>query len=298
MKKVLTIMAVLLLSISTTAFASSNESLINNTDDPVQFFAEFEQGLVSVRSHTIQIGGDGYGDLFNYVTQGGQDVLFPFQRATVGAVINKRHRVSFLYQPLEINTIVPFEDEVMIDGKTFGDNSNNYADATPVELKYGFPFWRVTYSYDVLDRDDMTLGLGAALQIRNASIIFKEVAGSKVSVSQNVGPVPALNIFYMWATPVGINLTVDITGSYASSALINGADFDFEGSLLDASIRGGYRVKHNMEIFANIRFLGGTSKGNSSYDGSNWSVSNGDSDNRYSQNNLATVSATLGVTIR
>lgn len=100
----------------------------------------------------------------------------------------------------------------------------------------------------------------------------------------------------MWETPVGINLSSDITGSYASSALFNGADFDFEGSLLDASVRAGYRIKNNVELFSNFRLFGGTSSGTSNYPGTNWSVTSGD--NRFSENNLWTFSATLGCTMR
>lgn len=287
MKKFLIILIVFLCSLSSSVFATSNESLINREDSPVQFFAEYEAGFVSIISHNIQIGKPG--TLFDYVTQGGQDVLFPFKRYNVGVVIKDRHRVSILYQPFELNTVVPFETEVKIDNKPF---------LGPMELKYSFPFWRISYSYDLMKQEDITIGVGAALQIRDASIVFKEIKGDKVSVSQNVGPVPALHVYARWETPIGINLSTDITGLYASSALINGATYEFEGSILDASIRTGYKLKNNIEIFANIRFFGGTSNGtSSSSDGSNWSVASSSTE-RYGQNNLATVTSTIGLTIR
>ena len=53
MKKYPVVLALVLLSITSTIFAASNDSLINESDAPVQFFAEYEQGLVSVLSHTI-----------------------------------------------------------------------------------------------------------------------------------------------------------------------------------------------------------------------------------------------------
>lgn len=290
MKKYLTILIVLLLSIASPIFANYDASLINKEDAPVQFFADYETGLVSVLSHKIKIGDTG--TLFDYVSQGGQDILFPFERYNVGAVINDRHRVSFLYQPLEINTVVPFETTVTVDGKPFNGVT---------ELKYGFPFWRVSYSYDLLEEKDVTFAVGFSLQIRNASIVFKDISNdpseeNKVAVSQNVGPVPAIHIYSRWETPFGVDLSADITGLYASSALINGASFEFEGSILDASLRAGYELKNNVEIFGNIRFLGGTAKGSSSYSGTNWSVAS--SDGRYTENNLATLSATMGLTIR
>lgn len=289
MKKYPIVLALVLFSITSTIFAASNDSLINESDAPVQFFAEYEQGLVSVLSHTIQVGTNG--TPFDYVEKGGQDVLLPFERLNIGAVIKDRHRVSFLYQPLEINTVVPFEGNVEVDDKDF---NGTVAAPLPMELKYSFPFWRVSYSYDLLKQKEATLGVGLSLQIRNASIVFKAVDGSQVSVSNNVGPVPALHIYSMWKTPYKINLSADITGSYATSAFFNGADFEFSGSLLDASLRAGYQLKHNIEIFSNIRFLGGTSKGTSTSSGASWSVAN----QRFSENNLATLSATMGVVIR
>ena len=274
MKKIPLICVILIFSLTSPIFASQNQSIINEEDSPVQFFVDYEKGFVSVLSHTIQISKTS--PEFNYVTQGGQDILFPFERINVGAVINDRHRVSFLYQPLEINTVVDFDTTVSINDKDFDGTT---------ELKYSFPFWRISYSYDLLEDKDVTLGVGAALQIRNASIVFKSTDGSENNVSQNVGLVPALHIYSMWKTPVGINLSADLTGIYASSKIINGATYEFEGSILDASLRAGYRLKNNIEMFGNFRFLGGTSNGTNA-------------EGEFTANNLATVSSTIGITIR
>ncbi len=276
MKKIPLICVILIFSLTSPIFASQNQSIINEEDSPVQFFVDYEKGFVSVLSHTIQISKTS--PEFNYVTQGGQDILFPFERINVGAVINDRHRVSFLYQPLEINTVVNLDPSanVKINDKAFDGTT---------ELKYSFPFWRISYSYDLLEDKDVTLGVGAALQIRNASIVFKSTDGSENNVSQNVGLVPALHIYSMWKTPVGINLSADLTGIYASSKIINGATYEFEGSILDASLRAGYRLKNNVEMFGNFRFLGGTSNGTNA-------------EGEFTANNLATVSSTIGITIR
>jgi hypothetical protein len=86
---------------------------------------------------------------------------------------------------------------------------------------------------------------------------------------------------------------LDATGLYASSAIINGASFAFEGSLLDASLRAGYPLRNGLDVFANLRFLGGTSKGESQYPDRNWS----ESDQRYGENYLSTMSFTLGLSV-
>lgn len=286
---------IIALSFNTAIFADSHESWINREDAPVQLFGEFETGFFGVTGHVIQISdpgesGDQY--LFDYKNEGGQDILFPFERFTVGAVIGERHRVSFLYQPLTVNTSVKFEEDKIINEVTF-------AEGTAVDITYGFPFYRVSYSYDILSDPHQVLGLGAALQIRNASIIFDGRDGSDdtdaaFSISQNVGLVPALHLYSRYEFPFGLNLTADITGLFASSKFINGADFEFEGSILDASLRMGYELRGGLEAFGNLRFLGGTSNGTSQFPSDSWSVSN----DRYTMNNLGTVSVTVGATLR
>ena len=164
MKRNILLIAVIIVVLGTASIFGGNESLLNKDDAPLQAFFEYEGGFVGVTGHTIQIGETG--TEFDYVTQGGQDILLPFERFTVGVTLNERHRISFLYQPLEINTQVNFQDPVTIDGVTF-------AAGTAMELTYGFPFYRVSYSYDLIDDPDRILGIGAALQIRDASIIFQ-----------------------------------------------------------------------------------------------------------------------------
>ncbi|MDT3359507.1 MAG: hypothetical protein LIR47_09175, partial [Spirochaetota bacterium] len=189
-------------------------------------FVETEQGTIALVHHTYQNGTGGTD--FDFIKQGGQNNLYPFSRYTVGATIEENHRLWFTYQPLELNTTVNFPSAVTIGGKSFSG---------PMELTYSFPFYRMTYTYDLLGNyDNAYLGVGLALQIRNASIQFKKVDGSDSFISQNVGLVPALAIYSEYVFPFGLTLSADIAGSYASSAIINGADFEFEGSILDASL--------------------------------------------------------------
>lgn len=204
-KKFFIILLVLLVSINS-LFSMNDESLINYENAPIKFFVDYEAGFFVVSGHTIQIGSTG--TEFNYVTQGGQEILLPFQRFNVGATLFDRHRISFLYQPLEINTKVKFRENVTIDGITFDSGK-------PMELKYGFPFYRITYSYDLIKDPNRAIAIGAALQIRNASIVFQSADVEKITVSQNVGPVPAINIYSFWKLSSGITLTADITGLYA-----------------------------------------------------------------------------------
>ena len=276
----------MVLSLLTLPLFAEN-SLINTSDSKVKFNFEVETGLVGVLAHTYQSGSSVDGATsFNFVTQGGQDNLYPFDRYVAGLKINDKHKMSFLYQPLEVLTNVTFKDDVQIDGTVF-------AAGTPMEIKYGFPFYRFTYSYSFLNNENLELAAGLALQARNASIVFKEISGEQMEVSQNVGPVPAINLFGRYDFDNGLYLSLDATGLYASSALINGATFSFEGSILDASLRAGYPLRKGLDVFANFRFLGGTAKGDSEYVERTWT----EPTETYTSNVLSTSSFTIGLSV-
>ncbi|HEY9055246.1 MAG TPA: hypothetical protein VIO60_10565 [Rectinemataceae bacterium] len=253
-------------------------------------YFQVEQGALKLLKHTYRVGAvaDGNDD-FDFVAQGGQEILSFFERYTAGIVFGTRHDLSFLYQPLELVTNVRFKDSVQIDDVTF-------ATGTPMKLTYSFPFYRITYRYNLLSTPTYNLGVGAALQMRNASIRFEDLSGAagKLVVSQNLGPVPALSLAGRTSLGKKAFIGFEATGSYASSALFNGANFTFEGSVLDASIRGGYVFDQGSEAFANLRFFGGTANGISQYPDVSWA----EADSNETSNIIATLSLTFGGTVR
>lgn len=163
-----------------------------------------------------------------------------------------------------------------------------------MKLLYSFPFYRVSYTYDVLSKfDNATLGLGVVVQLRNASIRFEALDGSaELYVSQNLGVVPALALYSEYRFPFGLTLSLDAAGIYASSKFFNGADFDFTGSILDASLRASYDVGGGYSLFGVARYFGGTSSGVSEYDNDDvWTVSKAG----FTENNIATITASVGL---
>lgn len=248
---------------------------------------DYEVGFTKVLYHTIKIGQSGTD--FNYVTQGGQELLFPYTRYQAELTLGARNHVFFLYQPLllKTQTRVPAGQTVTIDDVTFGGGIN-------LDLTYSFPFWRFSYLYDIVATPRFTLGVGGSLQLRNASIRFENADGSELTVSQNLGPVPALKLRARYSLPGGVFFEGVADGFYATSAFLNGASFSFEGSILDASLRSGVQLAKGAEAFVNVRFLGGTAKGNSQYAGTYWT----DSRSGYTENRLATLAVSLGATIR
>ena len=120
-----------------------------------------EVGFLDPMYHTVQFGSSG--TEIDYIDEGGQDVLYPFFRPSVEALFG-RHRVGFLYQPINLEGEVVTRRDWVIDGLTFPAD-------TPVNTRYSFPFWRASYGYDLFADPDVELELGASLQLRDAMAV-------------------------------------------------------------------------------------------------------------------------------
>lgn len=212
-----------------------------------------ELGFLDVLSHTIQYGNDG--STVDYVGEGGQDVLFGFARASVD-IFHGRHSVTFLYQPLSLNSQIVTSRDITLDDVTFPEG-------TPTDVKYDFPFYRVSYMYDVIPSQDTWLGLGGSLQIRNATIVFTSVDGSLRHYERDVGPVPVLKARFGKRFDSDFFLESEVDGFYAPIKYINGGDSDVVGAIVDWSLRGGWIIDDRFEAFANARWIGGGAEGTS-----------------------------------
>lgn len=226
-----------------------------------------ELGFLAVLSHKIQFGTDG--TYFDYVREGGQDNLYAVGRMSLELELKRRHTFIFLYQPLEINTNVALQRDVRIAGSEFPQG-------TPVELRYGFPFYRASYLYDLVKSPKHELSFGLSLQIRNATIDFKSQDGKIFTSNRDIGPVPILKSRGKYSFERGAFLGYEVDGFYAPISVINGSDNEVTGAIVDLSLRGGVALPANGEIFLNWRYLAGGAVGQSdpepTYDGytKNW----------------------------
>lgn len=250
-----------------------------NADVRLAFTAEF--GAFAVASHTIKFGRDG--TTLDYVADGGQDNLFPFLRATGELHLVNRHAIVLLYQPLTVETDVILDDDLRVYDEVFPASA-------PLELKYGFDFVRASYLYDFLDAPDQELAIGGSLQLRDAVIDFARRDGSQLVSNRNVGPVPALKVRGRYTDDSGWFIGAEVDGIYAGLPVINGAEFPFEGALLDASVRAGVPLVGFANTFVNLRFLGGGARGTEQR-----ASREGDG---VTNNWLATVALTLGFEVR
>ena len=225
----------------------------------VQLLAVAEYGFLAPLAHTIQFGKTG--SVLDYVAEGGQDNLFAFGRVSAEMNIDRGHTVVFLYQPLEARTSAVLARDLTIDGLVFPEG-------TPVDFRYGFDFWRLGYHYNFFgDQPGMELSLGLGLQIRNAAIEFTSADGALRRTNHDIGPVPLIKLRGRYTWDVGVWLGVEVDGFWAPIKYLNGKGSDVEGAIIDLSARVGYNVWGPLDMFLNVRYLGGGAEGTGSADG-------------------------------
>ena len=223
------------------------------TDEPtLGVRANAELGFVGVAAHFIQLGQDGA--RVDYRSDGAQDTLFPFARLSVDVDVNRRHIITLLYQPLELETRDTLARDLRIDGATFRAG-------TPVNFRYGFPFYRAGWAYNVLSGVGRELAFGLSLQIRNATIDFATVDGTLLRARNDIGPVPLLRARGRFTFAGTGFFAFDVDGFYAPISVINGSDNEVVGAILDASVRVGWRARPHVDLFVSARYIGGGATG-------------------------------------
>lgn len=217
---------------------------------PVQLRVDF--GFLGVLQHDYQQGDPG--STFDFHDEGGQDVLFPVSRYIVNVDLGERHRVSLLYQPLELRTRERLRRDILVDGRA-------YANGQDMEFTYRFPFYRATYEYVAWRSDSARFGVGGGLQIRNATIEFSHSDGTNLVSERNVGPVPLLHASFRQELGGPYWFELDADGIYAPVKYLNGNDNGVEGAILDANVRLGIDAVAHLSTFLNVRYLGGGAEG-------------------------------------
>jgi hypothetical protein len=251
---------------------------------PFQSKGIVEFGFVDPLSHTIQFGRSG--THFDYVKNGGQDVLFPTMRLSAEATLWRRHTLIFLYQPIDLRTAETLRRDLLVDNVRFPAG-------TAMDFRYGFDFYRISYLYDFLGcRGTDELSLGLSLQVRNAVIDFTSADGLLRRSNRDVGPVPAIKSRGRWGVGERVWLGYEADGMYAPVKYINGGKSDVVGAILDFSLRAGYEVAPPLDLFFNLRYLGGGAKGTSKSD-----AERGPGDG-YTSNWLHFLASTVGVELR
>lgn len=225
---------------------ASEDPVLGET--PLRFNADI--GFLAPLSHTIQFSRDG--TKFDYVKDGGQEVLFPFVRFSADLDI-KRHSVVLLYQPLDLVSQVWLQDEVRVDGAVFPAEST-------LDLRYGFSFFRGSWLYDLQKDPDREIALGLSLQIRNATILFSSGDGLLRRENRDIGPVPILKFRSRQPLAGDVWWGFEADGFYAPIKYLNGGSTDVVGAILDASLKAGLPIRSG-DAYLSLRYIGGGAEG-------------------------------------
>ncbi len=224
-------------------------SSLNAPDAPLQVRPIAEVGMLAVVAHSYQGGRDG--TLFNLQRDGGQASAALTWRLSAELEINKRHTVVLLYQPIDLRTRATLTDDLRVNGLTFPSG-------TPMQFRYGFDFYRVSYLYNLLADSRHELSVGGSLQLRVADIEFASLDGRLQRTNQNLGPVPILKVRgrYTFANNAFIGTEIDGIGIQFPSELGS-----VLGVFVDASVRAGFSPTQFLETFVNLRYVGGGARG-------------------------------------
>ena len=229
------------------------------SNEKFKFRAVAELGYLAVLKHNIQFSNSGTD--INYVTDGGQDVLYPVSRLSLEMDWNKKNTLVFLYQPLNIESSSLLERDLIIDDETFPANSG-------VNFVYNFGFYRLSYLRELMSENEKyKFAIGLTAQIRNATIEFESKDGSKFRKNSDIGFVPTFKVRSTAHFTDRIYGELEADGIYAPVSYLNGSDNEVVGAILDASLRMGYKFDAPVRAFGNLRYLGGGAVGTSEIDG-------------------------------
>jgi hypothetical protein len=237
---------------------SHNASATSNQGEKLyKIRAVAELGFLAVLDHKIQFGEENT-TYFDYVRDGGQDVLLPISRLSLELDF-KRNTFILLYQPINIERQVVLKNDVQIDNVFFPASTN-------LNTTYSFPFYRVSYLRHLKFKGDrFKLALGASVQIRNATIKFESSDGSLLKVTSDIGIVPLIKLRASYRQSKFLSLELEADGMYAPISYLNGSDNDILGSILDVSLRQNFQLMEQARLFVNVRYIGGGAQGQSDH---------------------------------
>ncbi|MBP1672627.1 MAG: hypothetical protein H6Q25_442 [Bacteroidetes bacterium] len=252
MKK-LTLSFLSILAVSIFMLLLMGNSIAQNESSKFQYRAVAEVGFVSVLSHKIQLGNSG--TYFDYVKEGGQDVLFPTLRFSLEMDLNKKNTFIILYQPLRIETQAVLQNSTTFNGLMFPANKG-------IKAVYNFPFYRFSYLRELAaNNEKFKMAIGLTVQIRNATISFESTDGTLFTDNRDIGIVPALKLRTKYNFTPKFYSEIEADGIYAPVSYLNGSDNEIVGAILDASWRFGAEVNPFTNMFLNFRYLGGGAVG-------------------------------------
>lgn len=116
-----------------------------------------------------------------------------FWRIRFGYSFGHKHHLSLLFAPLRIHSSGTVDRYVGFGVRFAG---TDFAPNALLKSRYRFDSYRLTYRYDFHRRENLTLGVGLTIKVRDASISLTD--GEVEAEKSNTGLVPLINFMARW----------------------------------------------------------------------------------------------------
>lgn len=212
-----------------------------------QLSLDIETGILKVNSNDASSSWkNSLGDLngatgtqFSYATDFKNPVK-PLLRLRTSYAFGTSHQhvISALAAPLQYTCTGSFKDSVVFNSKTF-------AKETPTEGFYKFSGYRLTYRYLFKNTENIKLGLGLTINLRDAEFSVKQ--GDICERNYNRGLVPLINTYFNYAFFSKVGFLVDGDVFY----------IDNTGGAIDYLTGINYSPTKNLSLKFGYRFFSG-----------------------------------------
>ncbi len=222
-----------------------SQSAVEQPDAPRRLFdsltADYEIGALYFFQNEGRYGANGTRYFAKDVGQ--QRNLFIAQRLSVEAKMG-RHTVIALWAPLDVTTRVTLPRDIVFQTTTFAQGS-------VVDHRYLFDGYRVSYLFGLVNTSRFTLGVGASVQIRNASVEFKTVDASPAvfNVERDIGVVGALK--------ARLRYDAGVLYAMADVDFFNTFGVGLVGGIHDVALTLGVPLIPGADFFLRLRLVGG-----------------------------------------
>ncbi len=209
--------------------------LIPDTSQSRQVSIDAETGGVWFSRNDVRIPNEGGTD-FDMIDLIGSDLSF-YYRLRLNVTFGERHTFRVLFAPLEKNGNGIFDEPVFFEETQFDAGS-------PVNGIYKFNTYRLTYRFTFYDRNNWTLGAGAAGLIRDAKVELNQAGASDSNT--DLGFVPLLHVFA--ERNFGRNASVIFDAETLAGP---------QGRATDAALTFHYQLSDYWGVMAGYRLLEG-----------------------------------------
>jgi hypothetical protein len=166
---------------------ASTSILVFNADISAQWFLDFENGIAASGYNDVQIPGD-TGTRISLTDDLKTNARY-FFRIRLGYRWKSGHNLSVFAAPLTLKATGQVGKEIFFFEEIFPAD-------TPLNAKYTFNSYRMTYRYDFVRKPKWEVGIGFTGKIRDA--VVKVEGDGKSSEKTNVGFVPLINFRVLW----------------------------------------------------------------------------------------------------